>query len=370
VIQRGLTVPPAVPASGELIVGTYTEQLPHVDGQAEGILACRFENGTIGAVRLLAATRNPSFVALSADGRHLYAVNETVEFEGNPGGGVTAFARDPGSGELSQLNTRSSAGVEPAHLEVDPSGRFLLVANYRSGSVAVFALAADGSLGEMVDHVQHAGSSVDPVRQTGPHAHMILFDPVTGDVLVPDLGLDAVLSYTLSSEGKLTEHPDRRIGTKRGAGPRHLAFHPDGNHLFLANELDNTVEVLRRAGDGFKQLSDASTLPAGFAAHSQAAAIRVSPSGRTVLVSNRGEASDTIALFRFDAGQGSLELVDSVPSGGREPREFIFSPDGRFVIVADQDSDVLAVMEFSDDEPALRQISSAPAPTPVCLLLA
>jgi 6-phosphogluconolactonase len=363
-------VPPSASSGAqELIVGTYTERLPHVDGQAEGIGSCRFEGGTIGPVRLLAPTRNPSFVVLSPDGSRLYAVNETVEFEDQPGGGVTAFARDPRSGELTRLNSRPSAGVEPAHLELDPTGRFLLVANYRSGSVAVFALEADGSLGPMTDHDQHSGSSIDPVRQTGPHAHMILFDPVTNDVLVPDLGLDAVLFYTLSSEGKLTEHPERRIGTRRGAGPRHLAFHPDGNHLFLVNELDNTAEVLRRTGDGFKAINVASTLPAGFAEHSQAAAIRVSPSGRTVLVSNRGEASDTIALFRFDPDQGSLELLESVPSGGREPREFVFSPDGRFVIVADQDSDVLVVMEFSDDEPGLHQISSAPVPTPVCLLI-
>jgi 6-phosphogluconolactonase len=357
-------------ASVELIVGTYTEQLPHVDGQAEGILSCRFESGTIGPVRLLAATRNPSFLTLSADGRNLYAVNETVEFEGHPGGGVTAFARDPSTGELTLLSTRSSNGVEPAHLELDPTGRFLLVANYRSGSVSVFSLEADGSLSAETDHDQHAGSSVHPVRQTGPHAHMIMFDPITGDVLVPDLGLDAIFVYTLSSAGKLTEHPDRRIGTKRGAGPRHLAFHPDGTHLFVLNELDNTVVVLQRAGDSFKTIHVASTLPAGFTGHSQAAAIRVSPSGRTVLASNRGEASDTIALLRFDADHGSLELVDSVSSSGREPREFIFSPDGRFVIVADQDSDALVVMEFSDDEPRLSQISSVSAPTPVCLKIA
>lgn len=361
---------PASSAPEELIVGTYTERLPHVDGQAEGILACTFADGAIGPVRVLAQTRNPSFVVLSADGTRLYAVNETVDFEGQPGGGVTAFARDPGSDELSLLNSCSSGGVEPAHLELDPSGRFLLVANYRSGSVAVFRLEDDGSIGPRTDFDQHEGSSVHPVRQTGPHAHMILFDPVTSDVLVPDLGLDAVLFYTLSDEGKLTEHPDRRIRTEPGAGPRHLAFHPDGAHLLLVNELDNTVLALRRAGQGFEVTAVASTLPAGFTGHSQAAAIRVSPSGRTVLVSNRGEDSDTIALLRFDAGPGSLELMDLVPSGGREPRELIFAGGGRYVIVADQDTDALVVMEFSEDPPQLRQQSTAKVPTPVCLRIA
>ena len=142
----------------ELIIGTYTERLPHVDGKAEGILSCRFEAGAIGPVRLLARTRNPSFLVVSADGSRVYAVNETVQFGEHPGGGVTAFARDAGRGELSLLNSRPSGGVEPAHLELDPTGRFLLVANYRSGSVAVFGLEADGSIGPMTDHIQHEGS--------------------------------------------------------------------------------------------------------------------------------------------------------------------------------------------------------------------
>jgi 6-phosphogluconolactonase len=358
---------PASSSPGELIIGTYTERLPHVDGHAEGILSCPYEAGTIGPVRVLARTRNPSFLVVSPDGRRLYAVNETVQFEGQPGGGVTAFARDPRTGDLSLLNTRPSGGVEPAHLELAPGGNFLLVANYRSGSVAVFGLGADGSIGPMTDHVQHQGSSVDPVRQSSPHAHMIMFDPSSGDVLVPDLGIDAILCYELSDEGKLAERPERRINTAAGAGPRHLAFHPGGTYLLLVNELDNTLVALRREGDGFVPTDTASTLPEGFQGHSQAAAIRVSPSGRTVLVSNRGADSDTIALFRFDAGQGTLGLAGFAPAGGREPRELIFSTDGRFVIVASQDSDALVVMDFDEDVPQLHYRSSAPVLTPVCL---
>lgn len=361
---------PASVSPEELIIGTYTERLPHVDGQAEGILSCRYQAGTIGPPRVLARTRNPSFLVLSPDGRRLYAVNETVEFEGQPGGGVTAFARDTRTGDLSLLDTRPSGGVEPAHLELDPSGRFLLVANYRSGSVAVFRLEADGGIGPMTDNVQHQGSSVHPVRQTGPHAHMIMFDPADGAVLVPDLGLDAVLTYELSDQGKLLEQPGRRIEVPPGAGPRHLAFHPGGGYLLVVNELDNTVAALRREGDGYVTTDVASTLPAGFDGHSQAAAIRISPSGRSVLVSNRGAASDTIAVFRFDVDKGTFDLVELTSTRGREPREFIFSPDGRFVIVASQDSDALVVMEFDEDGPGLRFLSSIAVPTPVCLRLA
>ena len=147
-------------------------------------------------------------------------------------------------------------------------------------SVAVFELRPDGSLGAMAGHVQHEGSSVHPERQVGPHAHMVAFDPHNGEVLVSDLGLDSVMVYALTGSGALVERPERRIEMTPGAGPRHLAFHPDGHRLFVANELDNTLVALRRDGERFVPTATASTLPDEFGSHSQAAAVRVSPSGR------------------------------------------------------------------------------------------
>ena len=361
------TALPDEPERRELIIGTYTELLPHVDGKAEGILSCSFDGTTVGPPRVLARTKNPSFIVVSGDGRHLYAVNETVTFEERPGGGVSAFSRDPGTGDLVLLNTKPSGGVEPAHLELDPSGRFLLVANYRSGSVAVFALADDGRLGRMTGHVEHGGASLHPVRQSGPHAHMVIFDPCTGDLLVPDLGIDAVLVYTLSENGDLVEQRGRRLAVVPGAGPRHLAFHPDGDRLFVVNELDNTLVAWRRVEDGFVPTSTVSTLPEGFSAHSQAAAVRVSPSGRWVLVSNRGAGSDSVAVVRFEEADGSLELAHMHPTSGREPRELIFAGDGTRVIVANQDTDSLVVFAFDDATGRLQDLSLTSVPTPVCL---
>jgi 6-phosphogluconolactonase len=358
---------PDEPGRRELIIGTYTERLPHVDGKAEGILSCSFDGTAIGPPRVLARTRNPSFIALSRDGRRLYAVNETVTFEDRPGGGVSAFSRGPGTGELVLLNTKSSGGVEPAHLELDPSGQFLLVANYRSGSVAVFALEDDGRLGTMTGHIQHEGTSLHPVRQSGPHAHMVIFDPRTGDLLVPDLGIDAVLFYTLTESGELVEQRGRRLAVGPGAGPRHLAFHPAGDCLFVVNELDNTLLALRRVEDGFVVTGTVSTLPKGFSAHSQAAAIRVSPSGRWVLVSNRGAESDSVAVVRFKVADGSLELAHVHPTSGREPRDLVFTDDGSGVIVANQDTDSIVVFAFDDATGRLELLSKTTVPTPVCL---
>lgn len=350
-----------------LLIGTYTEKLPHVDGKADGILTADFEDGVVGSSRVAATVRNPSWLTTTADGQVLYSVVETVEFEGQKGGGVAAYARDPHTGILTPLNTASSAGTEPAHLELDPSGRFLLVANYRTGSVAVFVLEHDGSLGNMVDHVQHEGSSVHPVRQTGPHAHQILFDPVTGHVIVPDLGMDAVLFYTLDDSGHLRELEASRIEVTPGAGPRHLAFHPDQRHLLLLNELDNTLVVLRREGTGFTTTDLKSTLPADFKGHNQTSAVRVSASGNLVFASNRG--LDSIAVFAFDADSGTAELKAVEPTRGLEPRDFIETPDGSLLLVANQDSDTIVTFAIDASVPSLTYVSTAAAPTPVCLRL-
>lgn len=358
-----------------LVIGAYTEDLPHVSGTAGGVLGASYDprSGIVGPVTVLARTRNPSFAVPSAAGRQVYVVNETISFGGQPGGGITAFARDPETGALRELNSRSSGGAAPCHLAIHPGGRFLLVANYESGSVVAVALEPDGRLGPEHARVQHAGSSVHPQRQAGPHAHMVACDPVTGDVLVADLGLDAVLSYRLTESG-LAERPGTRIDAPPGTGPRHLAFHPDGRHLFVVGELNSTVLTLRRAGDRFVLAGVTSTLgPASAAGDSLAAAIRVAASGRHVFVSNRGD--DTIAMLRFDpggaptagaapAGPPALTLVHLQPAGGRGPRDFCLTPDGGHLVVANQDSHNLVVLRIDEDRPGLAPVSAAEAPSP------
>jgi 6-phosphogluconolactonase len=354
-----------------LIIGTYTERLPHVDGKADGILSAPFDpaSGRIGPVTPLAAASNPSYLALSPAGEHLYAVHETVAFGDQPGGGLTAYARDPRTGSLTRLNAGPTVGDSPCHVALDRTGRFVLTANYGvgAGSVTVYQLERDGRLGELTDHVPHAGSGPDPVRQASAHAHMIATDPVTGEILVADLGSDSVLVYALDSAGRLSPRAAARLAAVPGSGPRHLAFHPDGQHLFVVNELDSTVCTLRRQGDHFAVTDRVPTVPAGTGPQNLAAAIRVTPAGRHVLVSNRGQ--DSLAVLRFDPGTSSLSLTGTTPGEGESPRDFIVTPDGQHVIVANQDSDLLACYGFDDETGALRLLHRAAAPTPVCLLL-
>jgi 6-phosphogluconolactonase len=351
--------------TAELIVGTYTERLPHVDGKADGILACSYAGGTVGDPRLLAQARNPSWVTISASGRNVYAVHETVDFEGEAAGGITAYRRDVSTGALALLGSRSSAGLAPAHLALYGSA-LVLVANYESGSIAAYSVDEQGGLGDLVGHVQHSGSSVDPDRQTGPHAHMIGIDPETRRVLVPDLGLDTVLSYQVSEGGELSERAAERIATRPGAGPRHLAFHPDGQHLFLLNEMDSTLVALRRDGTRFIQTDLKSTLPEFCTDHSEAAAVLVSATGRHVFASNRG--FDSIAMFRLDPASGKLTLEHVEPTRGREPRDICQTPDGEYLLVANQDTHSIVSFAIDEDEPTLRPVSATHVPSPVCLV--
>ncbi|GAA2006828.1 lactonase family protein [Microbacterium ulmi] len=366
-----------------LVVGTYTENLNHLEGHAKGLMGLRYdEDGTLGEAELLAeGVPNASWLVASRDGRFIYAISETKFYEGRPGGSATALARDTVTGELTLLNTVYSGGIEPTHGDLDPSGRFLLLSNYRSGSVAAFAIDPDGSLGTMVGFVQDEGSSIHPVRQTGPHAHQIAIDPVTGRVLVPDLGLDSLLFFDLSPDGGLTEDRSVRYTGAAGAGPRHVDFHPDGTHLLLLNELDNTLTVLRREGDGVVATDIKTTLPDGYAGHAQASGVRVSADGRWVFTGNRGGNSsasaehpgprgdvDAISIFEFDPASETVSLRRVEPTG-LEPRDFIISPDQRNLIVVHQDVDELAVYRFDPEGPSLSAISVSSLPNPAALVL-
>jgi len=350
-----------------LIIGTYTTTLGHVDGHNEGILGTSLDTttGEFGPVTLLARTRNPSYLALSADGRSLYASDESADAGDRTGGTVTAFTRDPATGTLTTQTCRPS-GAGACHVVVDPSGRYVLAANYVSGSVSVFPIGADGDIGEPTAVVQHEGSSVHPRRQTAAHAHMIGIDPRTGDVLVPDLGMDAVLGYTLGPDGTLTARPELRIDAPAGAGPRHLAFHPDGERVYVLCELGSTVLAHRRDGTGFRRTAVVSTLPEGFDEPNLTAAIRVSPSGRHVLVSNRGH--DSIAVLRVDDDSDEPVLVHNEPGRGTYPRELALSPDGRIVLLGNQNSDELVAFTFDDDNGALTHLGTLNTANPVCVV--
>jgi 6-phosphogluconolactonase len=245
-------------------VGTYTR------GDSEGIYVCRLDraSGRLAVVDTASGIRNPSFLALHPSRRYLYAVSEVSDSDGRPTGGVSAFAINPESGSLTLLNQQESGGTGPCHVSVEKTGRYVLVANYAGGSVAVLPIGEDGTLGEASGFIQHEGASgANPDRQDRPHAHSINVDPANRRAYVADLGLDRVMVYDLDLQnGTLAPSDPPWTQIHAGAGPRHFAFHPDGRHAYVINELDSTLTVLAyEPGTGALTVGQTvSTLPDGF----------------------------------------------------------------------------------------------------------
>jgi 6-phosphogluconolactonase len=337
-----------------------------------GIRVGRFSpiTGTVHSLQLAAVIRKPSFLALHPNRMFLYAVTETSSQNGRRGGGVSAFAIDHASGELRLLNNESTRGDGPCHVAVDPSGHSLLVANYGGGSTTSFALKFDGRLSPAVSFHQHRGSSVHPNRQQGPHAHGVYTDPTSRFALVPDLGLDQILLYRLdTTTGQLTPHEPSFASLPGGAGPRHLTFDPAHNYVYVINELDSTVSVMRwHAQEGtLEPLQQISTLPDDFEGDNTTAEIEVHPNGRFLYASNRGH--DSIAVFAIDLGDGRLSSAGHHPTGGRTPRHFTLDPTGGWLLAANQDSDSIVALrvdlttgKLSDPRPPVA------TPKPSCIL--
>ena len=259
-------------------------------------------------------------MALHPSHRFLYAVNEVGSFQGRNSGAVSAFSIHPDTGELTLLNQVASEGGGPCHLAVDRRGRHVLVANYGGGSVAVFAVRENGELGELASLQRHEGASVHPQRQTAPHAHGIYLDQANRHALVPDLGLDKVMVYRFDeTQGTLSAHSPPWVVLPPGAGPRHLAFHPEGSWLFVLNELNCTVTPFRyRSRQGtLEALPALSTLPDGQTPQPRdtTAEVAVHPSGQFLYASNRGH--DSIAVFSIDPSSGRLKPVAHRSTGGK-----------------------------------------------------
>jgi 6-phosphogluconolactonase len=351
-------------------IGTYTTKQ-----QSKGIYAYNFNpaTGEFTEIGLAAETTDPSFVAVHPDGKHLYAVNEVGDFNGQKSGAISSFEIDRKTGKLKFLNQVSTHGAGPCFVSLDKTNRFVLVANYDGGSVTTFEIEPDGSLSLAKGFVQHSGSGTDKERQEGPHAHWIATSPDNRFALVADLGLDDVLVYKFDDvQGKLTPNSPPYAQVKAGSGPRHLAFAPNGKFAYLVTEMASTVVAFSwNAEKGTLQtLQTLPMLPKDYNGVREAAEITVHSNGKFVYASNRGSAN-SIAAYKVDGAKGTLTPIGIYPSGGKIPRHFTIDPTGKFLITANADSGNIVTLKIDENTGALSPTGKeVSVPSPVCIAFA
>ena len=346
-------------------IGTYTK------GNSEGIYAYRFDaaSGHLSPLGAVAKIREPSFLAIHPNSRFLYAVSEIDDYDEDNNGSVSAFEIDRQSGAITPLNTVSSKGAWPCHLNVDQTGKTLAIANYRSGTVATISLEAGGKLGSGGAVIQNSGSSVNPKRQEGPHAHSADFSPDNRYLISADLGTDQVLVFRVDMRGGALEANDPAFAkVNPGAGPRHFAFHPSGKFGYVINELQSTVTAFNwDAGRGvLTEMQTISTLPEDYAEPTNTAEIEVHPSGKFLYGSNRGH--DSIAVFAIDEANGKLTAVERTSTQGKTPRSFAVDPTGQFLFAVNQNTNNLVVFRIDQQSGRLTQEGEPlQVPSPVCV---
>jgi 6-phosphogluconolactonase len=327
-----------------MYVGTYTE-----DGStSKGIYVYRYDaaTGKLSSPTLAAQTINPSYLVIHPNHKFLYAVNEIGNYQGKKSGAVSAFAIDA-TGTLKLLNQVATGGADPCYITLDKSGKYVLVANYTGGSIAVFPVMGDGRLGEASAFVQHEGHGTNPQRQEAAHAHSIDLSADNRFAIVDDLGLDETLVYKFdATKGSLTQNSPPFAKAADGAGPRHFTFDASGKFGYVVDEMGSTVEGFRydAAAGVLHSVQTISSLPKGFAGHSDAAEILIHPSGKFLYASNRGH--DSIAVFAIDRAKGTLTPVEYASTKGNSPRNFEIDPTGTRLVVGNEKSDNMAVFKI------------------------
>jgi 6-phosphogluconolactonase len=370
---------PASPHSYLVLVGTYTHKTA-----SKGIYAFSYdtETGKLTPKGVAAETPDPSFVAIHPNGKYAYAVNETGKQSS-----VSSFALDAQTGKLTLLNQLPALGEDPCYISFDKTGKFVLIANYTSGNVAVFPILPDGKLGQHTAVLTDTGTlGPNKERQAGPHAHWIELSAGNRYAYVADLGLDRVLIYKFdATKGTLTPadapssaataaaasaKPNEAFSAtlSPGAGPRHVAFSSNGNFMYVLGEVNSSVTVFANdANESYRSIQTISTLPAGFSGRNDTAEIAMHPNGKWLYASNRG--NDSIAVFDVEAGKGTLRLVADVPTGGKEPRHFAIDPAGKYLLAENQNSDTIVTFRIDAASGKLTPTGDvAQVPAPVCLV--
>jgi 6-phosphogluconolactonase len=345
-LPAALAAPKPAPANSNqylFYVGTYTEEK---GSTSKGIYAYRYDanSGEITPLGLAAETTNPSWVVVSPNGKYLYAANEVPKYNGPNSGGLSAFSIDHGTGKLTFLNEVATRGADPCYVSIDKTGKYVLVANYTGGSVAVFPIQSDGKLGAATAFVQHTGHGANKERQEAPHAHFIDLSPDNRFALANDLGLDEVKIYKFdSSKGTLAPNDPPFAKVADGSGPRHLAIRADGKFVYVLSEIKGTITVFSYDGGKMQSQQIISTLPSGYSGLIEDAEIAIH--GNFLYASNR-EDSNTIAVFAIDHDKGTLSLVDITPTQGKGPRHFAIDPSGKLLFAENGGSDSIVIFSI------------------------
>ena len=336
-------------------VGTYTTK------ESKGIYTYSLSSkGELKKIGLVAKTENPSFLARTKDNKTLLAVNE-IDDSGT--GMVTAFTIEQDS--LKLINSQKSGGAHPCFITVDKK-RYVLVANYTGGTIGLLQTDSNGKLSELLDIQQHTGKGTTE-RQEAPHAHSTWFHPTKNEIISIDLGTNQLWFSTIDLiENKLVFSKSKTLNMALGAGPRHLEFHPNNKWIYVLNELNNTISLVKATENSYYIDTTISTLPNNFTEFSNSADIHISNDGKFLYASNRGHNS--IVIYQIDQNNGHLIVVDFQSTLGENPRNFSLSPDNQYLLVANQDSDTIISFKRNPVTGKLHFVSKINAPTPVCIL--
>lgn len=347
----------------------YVSSFAGGDKGAINALRLSLADGKLTAVSRTREVENPFFLAISPDQKFLYSIH-AKQFGGKEEEQAAAYAIDKASGKLTLLNRQSTRGTASCYLEVDATGKTLLVANYSTGNVASLPVKADGSLGEPVSFFQHEGTGGDPKRQKGPNAHSFIVSPNNKHAFAADLGIDKILGYSLdAASAKLTQLSPAFTQTPPAAGPRHLTFHPNGKWLFAINEMGNSVTQFDydSGSGGLKMAGTVSTLPDGFDGKSFCADLKITPNGKFLYGTNRGH--DSIAIYRI-GDDGTLTRTGIEPSLGKGPQNLAITPDGKWLLCANMPTNNVAVFAINAESGALTSVGTpVEVPSPSCIRL-
>lgn len=352
-----------------MYIGTYTEKEDFVDGKATGIYVYEFNTNT-GKLTYVSSsphTVNPSFLVADHGNNILYAVNETGSMD-KPGGSISAFRLSGDGRQMDFINSVSSQGNSPCYVSLDKSGKWVMCANYGSGTVAVLPVKDSGSLGEATMVHQHTGKGPSP-HQDAAHAHFILQNPSNSLIYSCDLGVDTIYIYKLNTTTGKLSLTGHNYATMPGAGPRHLAFHPSMNLAYEVNELNGTIEVMKvdSLTGTLKRMQVISTLDPGMKTDASCADIHLTPSGKFLYASNRGKINN-LAIYKVDQQTGKLTLIGHQPVKGKTPRNFIIDPTGKFLLVANQDTGNVVTFKIDQETGKLEDTGiESSIPSPVCL---